>query len=63
MLIDNENIKDLKLSHYRKQIGYVGQETILFHASIFDNLIIIANDQATVKQIQEACSWQEYMTI
>ena len=52
--IDNENIKNIKLEQYRKHIGYVGQETILFHASILDNLKI-ANNEATTNEIYEAC--------
>lgn len=38
MGVDGENVKDLDPRWYRKQIGLVNQEPVLFAASIADNI-------------------------
>lgn len=38
--IDGEPLKDLKLTEIRNQIGYVGQEPILFNMSIKENILL-----------------------
>lgn len=52
--IDDIDVKDYKLSDLRKQIGYVGQETVLFHTTIKENLQI-ANSNASMEDIYRAC--------
>ncbi len=39
ILLDGQNLKELKLDHYRQHIGIVGQHTYLFNESIYYNLI------------------------
>ncbi len=36
--ISNNNIRDINIQNFRRKIGYVGQEPILFAMSIEDNL-------------------------
>ena len=38
VLLGNMSIKDVPLNIWRRQIGYVPQETVLFHSSIRDNI-------------------------
>ncbi len=38
VLIDGHNVRDYKLKPLRDQIGYVLQETVLFHGTIFENI-------------------------
>ena len=40
ILVDDVNIKDLNLSQYRKLLGMVTQESILFNDTIHNNMII-----------------------
>jgi ATP-binding cassette, subfamily B, bacterial len=51
--IDGTNIKKIKTSDLRHQIGVVLQETFLFNGTIFDN-IIYAKPDATIKTVIEA---------
>ncbi len=48
------DVRDIKLSHLRGNIGMVTQDTYLFNGTIRENLLI-ANENATQKQIEEAC--------
>jgi len=34
VLVDGKDLKNLNLRHYRQQIGYVGQEPVLFNTTI-----------------------------
>jgi ATP-binding cassette subfamily B protein len=52
--IDNIDIRDIRLSALRRQIGVVFQEPLLFNRSIADNLRV-GNPDATDDQIREAC--------
>jgi len=52
--IDDVDIKEYGLRELRKQIGYVGQETILFHTSVRENLRI-ANARASDEEMRRAC--------
>jgi len=38
ILVDGINIRDIDLSFYRSEIGYVQQEPMMFHESIFQNI-------------------------
>ncbi|MBV8672781.1 MAG: ABC transporter ATP-binding protein [Acidobacteriaceae bacterium] len=51
--IDGQNIADYKLKPLRDQIGYVLQETILFHGTIAEN-IAFGRPNATREEIIEA---------
>lgn len=53
ILIDDYNLKDIAISHLRKQIALVTQDTILFDASVADN-IAYARPSATRAEIIEA---------
>ena len=44
ILIDGQDLSDLKLPHFRKQIGIVSQETILFRGTIRDNILYGKSD-------------------
>ena len=44
VLVDGQDIKGINLTHFRKNVGYVGQEPVLFAASIKDNLLIAKPD-------------------
>ena len=54
--IDGQDISSIRLSSLRKNISLVSQDTILFDASIKDN-IAYANDAATNNEIHEACKF------
>ena len=54
--IDNQNISRVRLSSLRKNISLVSQDTILFDATIKDN-IAYANDRASQKEIENACEF------
>jgi ATP-binding cassette, subfamily B, multidrug efflux pump len=52
ILIDDQEIRDLNLTHYRNQIGFVPQEVFLFSDSIYNNIafgLSVAN-QSKVEQ-------------
>ncbi|KAI0134630.1 ABC transporter [Xylariales sp. AK1849] len=51
--VDGKDIRDLKLDSFRKHIGVVPQDTVLFNASIMYNLQY-ANPQASENDVYEA---------
>lgn len=51
---DGVNLQEFDIYSYRKRIGYVPQESILFHTSIRDNLLWAMED-ATDEEIKQAC--------
>jgi len=51
--IDGYELKDLNLKWMRENIGYVGQEPVLFATTIKENLLM-AKDNATDQQLWEA---------
>jgi len=53
ILVDGHNIKNLDLSAYRSQIGYVQQEPMMFSDTIFNN-IAYSNPDATVEEVIHA---------
>lgn len=53
ILIDGHNIKNLKLTDYRKLLGMVTQESVLFNDSVYNN-ILMGNPDATEEQVMEA---------
>lgn len=52
--IDGVSLKEFEIISYRKKIGYVPQEGILFNMSIKDNLLW-AKEDATHEEIASAC--------
>ncbi len=53
ILVDGQNIKDIDLKSYRKQIGFVQQEPIMFRKTIFKN-IALSNPKASVEDVIKA---------
>lgn len=53
ILIQDNNIKDIKLEALRERIAYIPQETFLFSGSIMDNLMLGLED-VTVEAVMEA---------
>ena len=54
--IDNQNISRIRLSSLRKNISLVSQDTILFDATIKEN-IAYAKNEASQKEIEYACEF------
>jgi ATP-binding cassette subfamily B protein len=54
ILLDGRDIKEITLESLRRQIGYVTQETFLFHATVRENLIL-ARPEATDAEVEAAC--------
>jgi ATP-binding cassette subfamily B (MDR/TAP) protein 1 len=53
LLVDDVNIKDLNLKWYRRNVGLVAQEPILFSGTIKEN-ILFGNPEANMEEIEEA---------
>lgn len=53
ILINKNNIEDIRLETLREKIAYIPQETFLFSGTIFDNLTL-GLDEATMDDIIEA---------
>ena len=51
--IDNNNIKDLKISNLRNIMGVVSQESFLFNDTIYNN-ILIGNSLTTKEMVIQA---------
>jgi ABC-type multidrug transport system fused ATPase/permease subunit len=51
--IDGRDVRDYKLASLRQQVGYVLQETVLFHGTIAEN-IAFGRPSATRQEIMEA---------
>ncbi|TYA92265.1 ABC transporter ATP-binding protein [Seonamhaeicola marinus] len=61
ILIDGINVKNLKKSALRKQLGIVTQDAILFNASIKENLLLgneTATDQDVIEALKIANAWE-----
>ena len=53
ILIDEINIKNLDITHFRKQIGYVPQDVFLFSDTI-ENNILFGSENKDFKSVEEA---------
>lgn len=62
IMLDGHDIRGVTLDSLRRQIGYVTQETFLFHASVRDNMLI-ARSGATEQQIVDACESASVMGV
>jgi ATP-binding cassette subfamily B protein len=58
ILIDGQDLRDVSLQSLRSNIGVVFQESLLFHRSIRDNLLVGRPD-ATDEEIERACRLAE----
>jgi ATP-binding cassette, subfamily B, heavy metal transporter len=54
ILIDGNSLKDLSLSDYRKAIGVVPQDIVLFDDTLRYNILFGTNEKVSDKQINEA---------
>jgi len=52
--VDGLDLRDVKLAELRSHIGYVTQESFLFHATLRENLRF-AREEASQEEIEEAC--------
>ena len=65
MLIDGENLKDINLKNYRQQIGYVGQEPVLFNTTIKKNVLFgkpDASDEEVIEALKNANAYDFVMS-
>ncbi len=53
IFVDGVNIKDIDMNYYRSQIGFVQQEPLMFHDTIFNN-IAYGNDNCPVEKVLNA---------
>ncbi|MHB1485634.1 MAG: ABC transporter ATP-binding protein [Saccharofermentanales bacterium] len=53
ILIDGINIREIDMQYFRSQIGYVQQEPMMFHDTIFNN-IAYGSPEAVVEQVINA---------
>jgi ATP-binding cassette subfamily C protein len=53
LLLDGRALTQAELRQWRRQVGYVGQETVLFHRSVRENLLW-AKPDATDDELREA---------
>ncbi len=53
VLLDGIDIREVKQTDVRKQIAYVPQEPLLFHASVRDN-VLLSRPNATDKELRDA---------
>jgi ATP-binding cassette subfamily C protein len=53
LLLDGRALDPAETRQWRRQVGYVGQETVLFHQSVRDNLLW-ARPDATESEMREA---------
>ena len=53
ILVDGENVKNLKVTDYRDLLGMVTQESVLFNDSVFNN-ILMGKPDATEEEVMTA---------
>jgi ATP-binding cassette subfamily C protein len=53
LLLDGHELGPAEMRQWRQQIGYVGQDTVLFHQSVRENLLWV-RPQATSDELREA---------
>ena len=60
ILVDGKPIEKLDLRHFRRSIGYVGQEPVLFNATIKQNMLFAkpdATDDDIIEALMMANAW------
>ena len=53
ILVDDINLSNINLDHWRSRIGYVPQDTVLFHDTILKN-ITLGDDTISINQVNKA---------
>jgi ATP-binding cassette subfamily C protein len=53
LLVDGREMRPAEMAQWRRRVGYVGQETVLFHLSVRENLLW-ARPEATADELHEA---------
>jgi ABC-type multidrug transport system fused ATPase/permease subunit len=53
VFIDGRDIKTINLREFRRKVGYVGQEPVLFNQTIKEN-ILLGHPTATDEEIETA---------
>ena len=53
ILVDGQNVEDMDIGYYRKQIGYVQQEPMMFRDTIFNN-IAYGTENVSVEEVIHA---------
>ena len=53
ILLDGQTLEAAQMRQWRRQVGYVGQDTVLFHQSVRENLLWVRPD-ATEEDLREA---------
>jgi len=59
--IDNDNLADLDIKAWRQNIGYVPQETYLFHDTIFKNITLgnpDISEEDAINALKKANAWE-----
>ena len=54
ILVDDIDIRDIDMSHFRSQIGFVQQEPLMFHDTIFNNIAYGCPDCPVEKVLEAA---------
>ncbi|MFZ1425278.1 MAG: ABC transporter ATP-binding protein [Geminicoccaceae bacterium] len=54
ILIDGEDLAEIDLQAWRRMVGYVPQELILFHASVVENLTLGGDTEHSAEAVQRA---------
>lgn len=60
VLVDGKDLKGLDLEEFRRQVGYVGQEPVLFNESIRENFRYVkpdATDDEIIEALKQANAW------
>ncbi len=55
ILIDDQDIYHLDITHYRRRLAIVHQDVDMFNGTIFDNLIY-GNPSVTIDDVKQACA-------
>ena len=61
VLIDGCNLKDYPLREFRKKVGYVGQEPVLFNTTIKENIKLGqpgVNDEQIITALKKSNAWE-----
>ena len=60
VLVDGQDLKEYDLESFRRHVGYVGQEPVLFNTSIRENMRICkldATDAQIIEALKKSNSW------
>ena len=60
ILIDNVSIKDLDISYFRRQVGYVPQDVFLFSDTI-ENNILFGSEDNSIQKVKDAAENSDLM--